>query len=328
MRLIQFLSGGRRGVAAVDEHGARRLAGITDVRQLALLAYAQDCSLAELAVQRVEGPPLEMSRLLDEGQILSPLDHPDPAHCVVSGTGLNHLGSAMARDAMHDAGATDKPESDSLRMFRLGVAGGKPAPGQIGVAPEWFYKGDGSVVVAPGGELPYPGFADDAGEEAEVVALYVVGQDGTPLRVGYALGNEYSDHVLERRNYLYLAHSKLRACSFGPELLLGDLPSDLTGRVRVLRDTRPLWETDFQTGETHMSHSLANLEYHHFKYPQFRRPGDVHCHFLGAAVLSCAAGIVCQPGDVFEISAAQFGLPLRNRLGQRLGAVAPVVHGL
>ena len=38
------------------------------------------------------------------------------------------------------------------------------------------------------------------------------------------LSNEFSDHVMERQNYLYLAHSKLRSCSFGPELLVGDLP--------------------------------------------------------------------------------------------------------
>jgi hypothetical protein len=63
-----------------------------------------------------------------------------------------------------------------------------------------------------------------------------------------------------------------------------------------------------------MSHALANLEHHHFKYPLFRRPGDVHVHFLGAAVLSCTAGIKAAPGDVFEIQSAPFGAPLRNPL--------------
>lgn len=63
-----------------------------------------------------------------------------------------------------------------------------------------------------------------------------------------------------------------------------------------------------------MSHSLANLEHHHFKYAQFRRPGDVHVHFFGTATLSCAAGMRAEPSDVFEITAPEFGLPLANPL--------------
>ena len=59
-------------------------------------------------------------------------------------------------------------------------------------------------------------FALDGGEEPELVGLYVIGPDGTPHRLGFALGNEFSDHVTERSNYLYLAHSKLRACAVGP----------------------------------------------------------------------------------------------------------------
>jgi len=61
-----------------------------------------------------------------------------------------------------------------------------------------------------------------------------------------------------------------------------------------------------------MSHTIANLEAHHFKYPGFRRPGDVHVHFFGTATLSFADGIKTQDGDVFEIEAKPFGLPLRN----------------
>ena len=63
-----------------------------------------------------------------------------------------------------------------------------------------------------------------------------------------------------------------------------------------------------------MSHSLANLEWHQFKYAQFRRPGDVHVHFFGTATLSFADGFTTAPGDEFEIEASPFSLPLRNRL--------------
>ena len=65
-----------------------------------------------------------------------------------------------------------------------------------------------------------------------------------------------------------------------------------------------------------MSHSLANLEHHHFKYAQFRRPGDVHVHFFGTAPLSFSDGIRTEPGDEFEITAAPFALPLRNPLAR------------
>jgi hypothetical protein len=40
--------------------------------------------------------------------------------------------------------------SDSMKMFRMGVEGGKPPPARRGVQPEWFYKGDGSIVRASG----------------------------------------------------------------------------------------------------------------------------------------------------------------------------------
>jgi hypothetical protein len=63
-----------------------------------------------------------------------------------------------------------------------------------------------------------------------------------------------------------------------------------------------------------MCHALANLEHHHFKYPLFRRPGDIHVHFLGAAVLSYSAGVKAAQGDVFEIHSSAFGAPLRNPL--------------
>jgi hypothetical protein len=209
------------------------------------------------------------------------------------------------------AGATEDL-TDSMKMFKLGLEGGKPGPGEIGVQPEWFYKGDGSWLVKPGESLELPDYALDGGEEPELVGLYVIGDDGKVLRAGFALGNEYSDHVLEKQNYLYLAHSKLRTSSFGPELLLGPAPSDIQGTSRIIRDGKELWSAPFLTGEANMTHTIANIEHHHFKYANFRRPGDVHVHYFGTATLSVAAGVKVQVGDTFEISAAGFGAPLCN----------------
>lgn len=317
MRLVQFVAGEGRRVGRVTDDGGsvEALTGVTSVHQLALTAARGSRPLAELAAAAPSDQRIELAELLASGRLLAPIDHPDPAHCLVTGTGLTHLGSAQARDSMHQAVQQDEATlSDSMKMFKLGLEGGKPAEGRPGVAPEWFYKGDGSIVAAPGAPLISPGFALDGGEEAEVAVLYVIDDGGRPCRVGYALGNEFADHVLERQNYLYLAHSKLRPCAFGPELLLGALPNDLHGTVSVVRGEERIWQAEFLSGEANMSHTLANLEHHHFKYPLFRRPGDVHVHFIGAAVLSFTAGVRTAPGDVFEIAAKPFGAPLRNAL--------------
>lgn len=318
MRLVQFTAAnGKAGVARVDEGKGTLtvLSGTAGTYDLARDAIAAGRSLADLVTERADGETVDYATVIAEGRLLPPIQHSDPAHLLVTGTGLTHLGSASARSAMHQGTVKDEEDlTDSMKMFRWGLEGGKPRPGRAGVQPEWFYKGDGSIVAAPGQPLIMPDFSLDGGEEPEITGLYVIGPDGTPFRLGFALGNEFSDHITERYNYLYLAHSKLRACSFGPELLLGDLPGHVAGKSRIRRGGKVLWEAEFVSGEDNMSHTIANLEHHHFKYPQFRRPGDVHCHFFGTATLSFADGVKALPDDVFEIEAAVFGKPLRNPL--------------
>ena len=315
MQLIQFMDeSGQRAVAALEGGAASVVTGTGSVYGLAVEAIERGISLRALVIEKGLGRAVDPDTILRAGRMLSPVDHPDPAHLYVTGTGLTHLGSASTRDAMHrsDLAAAEAPLTDSMKMFRMGLEGGKPAPGEIGVQPEWFYKGNGFAVVAPGRPIASPAFARDAGEEPEIAGLYVIGSDGTPWRLGFALANEFSDHVTERVNYLFLAHSKLRRCSFGPMLRLGELPRHVAGTSRILRGGKVLWEKPFLSGEENMSHSIANLEYHHFKYDLFRHPGDVHVHMFGTATLSFADGIHTEPGDVFEISEPQFGLPLSN----------------
>ncbi|MGH8256951.1 MAG: AraD1 family protein, partial [Steroidobacteraceae bacterium] len=314
---------GERCVAALGDDGrARRLAGIDSTYQLAQLALADGSSLAETA-QRRQKETIDLVRAAGEGRLLAAIDHPDPAHLILTGTGLTHLGSAEGRDKMHKAAAAGAP-TDSMRMFQMGVADGKPPPGTEGVQPEWFFKGDGSAIVASGQPLVSPSFAQDGSEEPEIAGLYIIDAHGNPHRLGFCLANEFSDHVTERVNYLWLAHSKLRPAALGAELLTGALPADLRGTSRILRGGRVLWEKPFLTGEQNMSHSIANLERHHFKYTLFRRPGDVHVHFFGTATLSFADGIRTEPGDVFEICAPGFSLPLRNTLSLDNGAPVSV----
>ena len=317
MNLIQFLDQNNETRVAIvrDSQKVEVLNQVGSVYELAQLAIKTASKLADLATKYASAELLDYQKLLDDGRILAPLHHPDPAHTLVAGTGLTHLGSADTRAAMHSKIQGKESElTDSMKMFRMGVEGGKPPKGQPGVQPEWFYKGDGNIVVAPGKAIQSPDFALDIGDEAEIVGLYIIGDDGKTYRIGFALGNEYSDHKTEKINYLYLAHSKLRPCSFGPEILLGDLPNDVKGMSRILRDGKVFWEKEFLSGEANMSHTIANLEYHHFKYSAFLQPGDVHVHFFGTGTLSFGDGIETQEGDVFELESNIFGKPLRNKI--------------
>jgi hypothetical protein len=314
LALIQYRSAqGVRGVASIcDAQAPVTIPGALSTRELAQRACREGTPLAGIVRKCGPGAALDLSAV----ELLSPIDHPDPAHLILSGTGLTHLGSAEERDRMHRVGSDTPRQSDSMKMFLMGHEGGKPADGHRGVQPEWFFKGDGSCLVPPGAPLAMPEFALDAGEEPEIAGIYLIADDGRPMRLGYALANEFSDHVMERHNYLWLAHSKLRPAALGPELLLGELPAHIEGSSRIRRDGSVIWEKPFLSGESNMSHTVRNLEQHHFKYPNFRRPGDIHVHFFGTGTLSYSDGVQTREGDVFEISARPFTLPVRNPIAR------------
>jgi hypothetical protein len=327
MRLLQFIDGGRARVGRVEANGSiAPLARFESTYELARAALAARRTLEQVVSDQVFDAPVAYADLLKSARLLPPLMHPDPAHCLVAGTGLTHLGSATARDSMHQKLAATAELSDSMKMFKWGVEGGKPAGDAAGMQPEWFYKGTGGNVVACGRPFASPDFAEDHGEEPELVGCYLIDDDGRPHRLGFAIGNEFSDHVTERRNYLLLAHSKLRQCGVGPMLTTGAIPAHLEGTSRIRRNGEVLWQKPFLTGEGNMSHSFANLEYHHFKYKQHRVPGDVHLHFFGTATLSFVDGVKVQPGDQFEIDLPALGAPLTNGLAIEPGGLA--LHGV
>lgn len=305
-------------VVAVREPGgtAKAVNNAGSVYALAMESANSGKSLLQVIEAHGLGDAVDLDKAYAEGRFLSPMTHPDAAHLHLTGTGLTHLGSAATRDSMHKktSEAAEETLTDSMKMFKMGLENGKPKSGEKGVQPEWFYKGNGYGSTAPGAPLVSPSFALDGGEEPEMAGIYVISEDGTPFRVGFALSNEFSDHVTERINYLYLAHSKLRPASFGPEIRIGAAPDDIRGTSRIKRGDKVIFEKPFLSGEANMSHTFANLEYHHFKYGLFRVPGDVHVHMFGTATLSFAEGIKAEEGDVFEIEVAEFGLPLRNPL--------------
>ena len=259
----------------------------------------------------------------DDSWILPPVDHPDPAHCIVSGTGLTHLGSTAQRDSMHKDENPSK--TDSQKMFEMGLEGGKPGPGVRGVQPEWFYKGTGTVLRGHNDFLDIPSFTEDGGEEPEIVGCYIIDDDGTPYRLGFAIANEWSDHVMERVNYLWLAPSKMRTCSIGPELITDQAFKDIHGLCRISRGEEVIYDSgELLTGEENMSHSLANLEDHHFKYPQFRIPGDVHIQFFGTMKLSFGSRGPLQDEDRIEVVFSGMGERLVNYVRRIPPSHAPI----
>ena len=315
MNLVQVVRGSDRRLGVVEDTRLRLLASYATAYSLALTAIEQTVPLSSLAGRALSSETLDYDAIYEgrsEWHLLPSFDHPDDsAHCLVSGTGLTHKVSAENRSAMHK----HAPEeiTDSIRMYQLGLDAGSPPAGEIGCQPEWFYKGDGSILKAHGEDLEVPSYADDGGEEPEIAGVYLISPMGEPYRVGLTVGNEFSDHLMEKKNYLYLAPSKLRICSIGPELIIGELPfDDVRGTVTIVRNQRAIWRKDIWTGQKNMSHSLANLEHHHFKYEEHRRPGSVHIHFFGADAFSFGEGIALESGDVMEVSFLQFGRPLRN----------------
>lgn len=319
MRIVQFKNkDNTTQTGLVDGDHLRVLKDIKSTYALTQKTFETGKSLVELVEELVGKEKAPYEPLIANNQILLPLAHPDPYRSWITGTGLTHLGSAASRDKMHQKLESAAPDelTDSMKMFRMGLEGGKMNNGEPGVQPEWFYKGNGLCVVPSGHPLVSPSFALDGGEEPELAGLYVIDPDGNPFRVGFALGNEFSDHKMEKINYLYLAHSKLRASAYGPEMLISELPDHLQGVSAIKRGNAVVWEKEFLTGNANMSHNIENLEHHHFKYELFRQPGDVHVHYFGTAVASFADGIVVQDGDRFEISIPEFGKPLVNPLKQ------------
>ncbi len=315
IRLVQLQGPSGRRIALVEEPRLTLLKGSNSIYDLAESCIRQNCSVSAALDRELSGEGIEYDAVYagrSEYKLLPAADHPsEPARCLVTGTGLTHMASAKNRDAMH-ANAEDL--TDSLRMYRWGVEGGKPAPGEIGVAPEWFYKGSGACLRAHNQPLTIPEFAEDGGEEPEIAGIYIIDAAGAPWRIGFAQGNEFSDHEFERRNYLYLAASKLRTCSIGPELVIDPKFDAVPGAVSIERAGRTLWSRAISSGECAMSHAIANLEHHHFKFEGHRRPGDLHVHFFGADAFSFGEGIRLQSGDIMQVHFEGYGRQLRNSL--------------
>ena len=338
LRIVQLSNSEQdRRVAVVDEPRLRLLRDCSSVYELAASAIRSNGPLSASVNRFISDEQLDYNEVYEGRSVwnlLPPVDHPEPSRCFVTGTGLTHKGSAENRQSMHAAtsaiqhsvSSIQHPElSDSMKMFEIGLTGGRPDHGCIGAAPEWFYKGVGTILRAHNQALTVPAHALDGGEEAEIAGIYVIGADGTPFRIGLTQGNEFSDHVLEAKNYLYLAESKLRDCALGPELVIDTKFDNVPGTATIERRGSMVWQAPQASGERWMCHSLANLEHHHFKHAQHRCPDDVHIHFFGADMFSFKDRLQLEDGDVMAISFDGFGRPLRNPVRVDRPEQVPVV---
>ena len=116
---------------------------------------------------------------------------------------------------------------------------------------------------------------------------------------------------MESKNYLYPAPSNARL-PLGPELRSSQRSTTSLVNRRLSRGGRIIWQAAQATGEQRMCHSVSNLEHHHFKHTEHRRPGDVHIHFFGADMFSFKDRLQLEDDDVMSIAFEGFGRPLRN----------------
>jgi hypothetical protein len=320
IRLVQlFHPEYKRRIALVREPSLILLKDIYSIYDLALTAIHSKKKLESLISSEMSDEILDYNSVYDRRsdpiaigwKLLPSFDYPgDPLGCIVSGTGLTHKNSALNRQVMHLSG--EDKLTDSMKMYQWGVEGGFPEKGKIGVQPEWFYKGNGSSLKAHGEFLEVPSFGNDGGEEPEIAGIYIIDEEGNPWRIGFTTGNEFSDHIMEKKNYLYLAPSKLRQCAIGPELVIDGSFESLEGTVSILRKEEMIWSANIKSGEKNMAHSLENLEYHHFKYAGHKIPLQAHVHFFGADAFSFGSGIKLQDDDLMHIQWNGMGRALQN----------------
>ena len=133
--------------------------------------------LSEVARQRARHETLDYDPIYggrSEWRLLPAIDHPDERRALPDFRHGTDPSRQRPRTPVHARRQRREDLTDSMKMFRWGVEGGRPAAGSIGIAPEWFHKGTGCALRAHGEPLDIPSYAEDGGEEAEIAGVYLV----------------------------------------------------------------------------------------------------------------------------------------------------------
>lgn len=314
MHLIQFTENGTTLVGLVTQNSeVHCLTSAKSLTSIILDSIKSNTPLIKLVNNYLGDRRITLEELINNNKIILPLTHQDPSHIIISGTGLTHLNSALLREKMHHDKEDDL--NAAQKIYLKGLRYGKTELSEQDARPEWFYKGNGHILKTTNDTLDVPSYSRNLGEEAELVAVYYIGPDAMPYRIGFTLGNEFSDHALEKENTYYLAQSKIFNCSVGAEIYIGDLPKNVLGNIKILDvNNNIIWENEFHTGSEKIVHSLENLERYLFQNKIFRTPGDIHYFFLGADKISFTDEVHLKQGDKVCITASLFNQPLLNAI--------------
>ena len=181
MRLIQFLDPGNRprvGVIHVSGEQVATLRDFTSTYDLAQAAIADESTIEELV--RLERARRRATLRAAARRRTRPAAA-DPCRSD-SLPRFGHGADAprqrqLARcDARQGEGGGRRESRSPIRCACSSGASraAGPAAGEAGAQPEWFYKGNGRIVVGCGAPIVAPDFALDYGEEPELVGLYVI----------------------------------------------------------------------------------------------------------------------------------------------------------
>jgi len=132
-------------------------------------------------------------------------------------------------------------------------------------------------------------------EEAEVVALFLVAENGQPDYLGYIFGNGLTDIALAKSKRNYLAYAKLQPSAISHLHYRQPLPELVQGRTSIYRAGPLHWEQRFRTGLSCLCYDVGDLFDTLWQHPSLRLPGTLI--YQGADRNSADAGIQLSHGD-------------------------------
>ena len=147
--------------------------------------------------------------------------------------------------------------------------------------PPWRYVGSGASLRGHGDAIA-------AGSCADIAAVYVIGRDGEPHRVGVTPG-------------FCSRHSAI-----GPELTLDTSLPAVEGTVAS--DGQPI---KLSAGDVPLAWILTSVEPDLFEATDSRRLGDAHVHFFAERLFDSRPAV---EGDAASVEFQGLGRALRNRI--------------